>query len=1052
MRKKNYSIETKADVSIDLLCDSAVIADEKGRLLTANDAFEEVTGLDRKELIGKSFLELEFVPAESKKALLENLKKRMQGLPVQPYEVAFIDRNGKARYAEINARKINFAGQLADFVIFRDITERKKAEDAIRQSSLKINRIINTVNDGVYVLDRDWNFVYLNERMAKLVASEPSQMIGKNCWQLFPKWVGTICEKNLRDAMSKREFRSFEWIGLYSDDIWEINAFPSEEGIIVNAQCVTEQKKAEKALTMSEERYRKLFEASMDAIFVADAETGALVDCNHAALRMIDRKKGELIGKPQSILHPPSCLDGEFTGGFKLHLKNPSFVRETQVVTKNGEVKDVEIKASTFEVKGRKLIQGTFRDVTLQKLMEKEVKRALTEAEKSAREWQLTFDSASDIMALISPSFEILRINRVGCELVGKKQEELIGRKCYEVLHGLNAPITGCPCVKMLRTKKVGSQEITQSGRYYIASASPVMDENNELAAFVHSVKDITEIKKIEQKLTESEVKYRNIFNNAEAGMFRTRLDGSEILECNPKFLSILGRNRGEVVGKPSLIHWVNPLERKEMVRILQAKGHVDDFECRLLNKQGEVKTCLATFKLYPEQGMLEGSIIDITERKMGEETDRALSDLSNSLITRGSIEDMSAKVMEYAKKLTHSKYSAVCYIDEESGDLVFSAFTDVWGKRRVQGEKLMFKEVRGLWGWALKSINGVFTNNSARHPRSIGIPKGHAPIHNYLAVPAILNGTPVGIVVAANTPNGYTERDLVVVKKMATLYALAVQRHRTETQEVKYALQLENKVEERTKQLRETNERLVKSERLATIGELAGMVGHDLRNPLTGIKNAAYYLKIKQDSCLDDDKRKMFKVIDNAIAHADKIINDLLDYSREIRLELVNCSAQSILQEALSLVQVPDRVKIENHAHKELVIKADRTKMVRVFVNIVKNAIDAMPDGGTLRIKSSKRDASVEISFADTGVGMSKETLAKLFSPLVTTKAQGMGFGLAICKRVVEAHQGRITVQSVKGKGSTFTLTLPIEPKTKDEGEATWIDLPEPLLSTTKT
>jgi signal transduction histidine kinase len=93
-----------------------------------------------------------------------------------------------------------------------------------------------------------------------------------------------------------------------------------------------------------------------------------------------------------------------------------------------------------------------------------------------------------------------------------------------------------------------------------------------------------------------------------------------------------------------------------------------------------------------------------------------------------------------------------------------------------------------------------------------------------------------------------------------------------------------------------------------------------------------------------------------------------------------------------------------------------------------------------------------VKISFTDTGTGVPKETLAKLFSPLITTKAQGMGFGLAICKRMVDAHQGRITVQSVEGKGTTVTITIPTEPKPKDEKEETWINVPEPLLSTTET
>ena len=240
------------------------------------------------------------------------------------------------------------------------------------------------------------------------------------------------------------------------------------------------------------------------------------------------------------------------------------------------------------------------------------------------------------------------------------------------------------------------------------------------------------------------------------------------------------------------------------------------------------------------------------------------------------------------------------------------------------------------------------------------------------------------------------------------------------------------------------------KLERLAAIGELAGMVGHDLRNPLQGIKSAAYYLTKNWVSISDDERKKMFTVIERAVAHADKIINDLQEYSKELHLDLAECSSHVLLNEALSLIQVPARVKVIDETLEEHVIRADKAKMLRVFINLIKNAVDAMPEEGTLQVKSTQANGNVTISFADNGTGMSKETLAKLFTPLVTTKAQGMGFGLAICKRIVEAHDGKISVQSVEGKGSTFTLTIPNEPELVYGGEKTWINAQESWLSTT--
>jgi signal transduction histidine kinase len=124
-----------------------------------------------------------------------------------------------------------------------------------------------------------------------------------------------------------------------------------------------------------------------------------------------------------------------------------------------------------------------------------------------------------------------------------------------------------------------------------------------------------------------------------------------------------------------------------------------------------------------------------------------------------------------------------------------------------------------------------------------------------------------------------------------------------------------------------------------------------------------------------------------------------------------------------------------------------DMEKMKRVCVNLIKNAVDAMPKGGKLTIKSNTMDDQLEMVFIDTGIGITKEVLQKLWSPLFTTKAKGMGFGLPICKRVVEAHDGSISVESTVGKGTTFTVTIPIEPKLEGGGNV-WVNVPESLLS----
>jgi PAS domain S-box-containing protein len=178
-------------------------------------------------------------------------------------------------------------------------------------------------------------------------------------------------------------------------------------------------------------------------------------------------------------------------------------------------------------------------------------------------------------------------------------------------------------------------------------------------------------------------------------------------------------------------------------------------------------------------------------------------------------------------------------------------------------------------------------------------------------------------------------------------------EKKRMQSELAEYSQKLEKLVDERTEQLEQTHAKLVKSERLAAIGELAGMVGHDLRNPLTGIKGALYYLKTKYGAETDVKGKEMFEVIDKDIDYSNKIINDLLDYSRDLTLELVNTTPKLLLKNALSLIEVPERIKIIDAAEEKPEIKADAGKMNRAFVNIITNAIDAMPETGTLTVTS---------------------------------------------------------------------------------------------------
>jgi len=185
-------------------------------------------------------------------------------------------------------------------------------------------------------------------------------------------------------------------------------------------------------------------------------------------------------------------LEGDMTA----HSTNENITKDGRTIF--CEWTNTPLRESDGKVVG---ILSMVKDVTERKEAEEEVKRFLDKEAQSAKEWQETFDAITDVITVISPSHEILKINKAGIEALGKKPEEITGKKCYELVHGLDGPIDGCPCAETITTKKGGSGEITDRGRYYIVTAYPILDESGEMESFVHIAKDITESKKMREQL-----------------------------------------------------------------------------------------------------------------------------------------------------------------------------------------------------------------------------------------------------------------------------------------------------------------------------------------------------------------------------------------------------------------------------------------------------------------------------------------------------------------------------------------------------------------------
>ena len=241
------------------------------------------------------------------------------------------------------------------------------------------------------------------------------------------------------------------------------------------------------------------------------------------------------------------------------------------------------------------------------------------------------------------------------------------------------------------------------------------------------------------------------------------------------------------------------------------------------------------------------------------------------------------------------------------------------------------------------------------------------------------------------------------------------------------YSERLGEMVEERTKELRDAQEQLVRREKLAVLGQMAGSVSHELRNPLGAISNAVYYLKMVLPDA-DETVKEHLEMIAEEVRGSDRIISDLLDFSRTRTPDREQIAVSELVAEVLEKRPPPEEVKVTTQIASDLPpVYVDRHQIGQVLGNLVTNAYQAMKEGGALTISAQVEKDRVTLSITDTGCGISKENMAKLFEPLYTTKAKGLGLGLTVVKTLVEANGGSIEVESGVGEGSAFTVWLPL-------------------------
>jgi signal transduction histidine kinase len=342
---------------------------------------------------------------------------------------------------------------------------------------------------------------------------------------------------------------------------------------------------------------------------------------------------------------------------------------------------------------------------------------------------------------------------------------------------------------------------------------------------------------------------------------------------------------------------------------------------------------------------------------------------------------------------------------------------------------------IRGLRAKAYSSGEAVIENDFSKSGWKKFMPAGHVQLNNVMFAPLTIEQKVVGVIGLANKSSGFTERDREMAMAFGEIASVALANSRmlgmleANEKELKiYSEHLEALVEERTKKLKD-------SERLAAIGETAGMVGHDIRNPLQSITGELYLARTNiadlPDNHTKEDLKESIGYIEEQLTYVNKIVQDLQDYAKTPKPQLQETNLEKAVQDVFSTVNIPENIKVSSNIEADFPkICTDQLYLKRILSNLTSNAVQAMPKGGKISVTATCKDEKIFITVADTGEGIPDEVKDKLFKPLFTTKAKGQGFGLAVVKKLTEALNGKVTVESQVGKGTQFTVEFPITQK----------------------
>ena len=1029
--------------------DGIIVALRNGARIYANRRASEITGYSINEIL-KTGMEGLAHPDEILK-LSERRKKILAGENVpNQYDTVIIHKDGNAVPIEITSARTLWYGQVADIFVFRDITERKRAEEALKKSEEYFKEITENASDIIIITDKNGDIKYCSRSVERFTGYKPEELVGRSAFTFInpddvKRSVSAFGKAVLtKDAVSNA-FRIVHKDGSerYFDGLGKnLLDNPAVAGFIMNIRDLTERKQAEKALQESKEKYRTLFETMAQGVVYQTADR-KIASANPAAERILGLALDQMQGQPSvnqrwKVIHEDGSDFPRETYPSAVALKSGREVLNVVIGILNPEnnsLRWINVNAiPQFKPGENKPYQvyTTFEDITERKRAEE----ALRESEERFRiatettndvvyEWDLQhtvqwFGNIDELLGYGPGKFP--RTMDAWTDSIHLEDRE-------RVMAAVQAKLDGrAPYAIEYRVRR-------QDGvnRWWSARGDIVKTPDGNPIKWIGTITDITERKRAEEELRDSEEKLRIIFESIGDGIIVTNLEGI-IIQTNEAAAKLGGwSDKSKLIGMSGFDFVAEKEQSKlvtDMIRALKQQ-HSINVEYSVKAKNGrEYQSEVSITLLRDASGSPNGivSVIrDITERKRVEEAlresekkYRLLAENASDVIT---VMDMNMRPIYMSPSIT-----------------------------RLLGYSVEEAMARGIEnGLTPKSLK-VATKGLAKTIAAELKKKKLKPVTVDFELTR-KDGSTVWVAASVALIRGSDGQPTEI---LSILHDIS-ERKKAEEDLVKYKDHLEELVEERTTELDKA--KLIAEEASKAKSEFLANMSHEIRTPLSSIIGFSELLVDEVNGLLNNDQKKYLGYVTSSGQHLLSLINDILDLSKveagKMELQPTSFSISDLLKNSSSFIAeeaMKHNIRLLSEIPADVdVIEADERKVKQIIYNLLSNAVKFTPDGGSITTKAdivSPDSAALPIkirkglpdteyvlvSVKDTGIGIAKKDQSKLFTEFhqienpYTKKYEGTGLGLALSRKLVTLHGGRIWFESKgKGKGCTFYFILPL-------------------------